>query len=130
PITYQWTKDGAPIAGATSTTLTLNAVTLASAGSYRLSAMNAAGTAQSNPASLTVTEATVAPSFTTQPANATATVGGTVTFSAAANGTAPISYQWTKDGAPIAGATSTTLTLNAVTLASAGSYRLSATNAA
>jgi hypothetical protein len=130
PITYQWTKDGAPIAGATSTTLTLNAVTLASAGSYRLSATNAAGTAQSNPASLTVTEATVAPSFTTQPANATATVGGTVTFSAAANGTAPITYQWTKDGAPIAGATSTTLTLNAVTLASAGSYRLSATNAA
>ena len=130
PITYQWTKDGAPIAGATSTTLTLNAVTLTSAGSYRLSATNAAGTAQSNLASLTVTEATVAPSFTTQPTNATATVGGSVTFSAAANGTAPITYQWTKDGAPIAGATSTTLTLNAVTLASAGSYRLSATNAA
>jgi hypothetical protein len=130
PITYQWTKDGAPIAGATSTTLTLNAVTLTSAGSYRLSATNAAGTAQSNPASLTVTEATVAPSFSTQPTNATATVGGSVTFSAAANGTAPITYQWTKDGAPIAGATSTTLTLNAVTLASAGSYRLSATNAA
>ncbi|MBL9206571.1 MAG: immunoglobulin domain-containing protein, partial [Opitutaceae bacterium] len=130
PITYQWTKDGAPINGATSTTLTLNAVTLASAGSYQLTATNAAGSAQSNAAMLTVTQPAVAPSFTSQPANASATVGGTVTFTASASGTVPITYQWTKDGAPINGATSTTLTLNSVTLASAGSYRLTATNTA
>ena len=40
-----------------------------------------------------------APSITSQPTNATVGVGGTATFSVAATGTAPLTYQWTNNGA-------------------------------
>ncbi|MBL9189970.1 MAG: immunoglobulin domain-containing protein, partial [Opitutaceae bacterium] len=53
--TFQWRKNGANIAGATNATLTLAAVTAADAASYTLVATNAAGSATSNAAVLTVT---------------------------------------------------------------------------
>ena len=45
------------------------------------------------------------PAITTQPASQTVTVGQRATFSVTATGTAPLSYQWRKDGAAIPGAT-------------------------
>lgn len=53
--TYQWQKDSVPVAGATASTLTLPAATGAHAGAYRLIATNAAGSATSSTAQLTVT---------------------------------------------------------------------------
>jgi hypothetical protein len=41
----------------------------------------------------------------TPPANQTVTAGQTATFSVTASGTAPLSYQWQKNGADINGAT-------------------------
>ena len=64
----------------------------------------------SNPAILTVTASAVAPSITTQPANKTVTAGQTATFSVTATGTAPLTYQWKKNGAAIGGATSASYT--------------------
>jgi hypothetical protein len=46
-----------------------------------------------------------APAITTQPANQTVTVGDTATFTVAATGTAPLSYQWQKGTIAISGAT-------------------------
>src|SRR2546427_11996758 len=43
----------------------------------------------------------VPPSITTQPASQTVTAGQTATFTVAATGTAPLSYQWQKNGLPI-----------------------------
>ncbi len=60
------------------------------------------------------------PTVTTNPSNQTAAIGGTVTFTAAANAYPPATVQWqlsTDDGktfSDISGATSTTLTLNNV----------------
>ncbi len=51
-----------------------------------------------------------APSITTQPASQTVTAGQTATFSVAAAGTAPLSYQWMKGGTTISGATSSSYT--------------------
>ena len=45
------------------------------------------------------------PSITTQPVSQTVNVGQTATFSVVAIGTAPLNYQWQKNGANIAGAT-------------------------
>src|SRR6202011_1089404 len=45
-----------------------------------------------------------APTITTQPANQTVTAGQTATFTVAAAGTAPLNYQWRKNGVNIAGA--------------------------
>jgi hypothetical protein len=57
----------------------------------------------------------VAPTITAQPANQTVTVGQTATFAVAASGTAPLSYQWQKNGANIAGATAASYTTPATT---------------
>src|SRR4029078_9677825 len=52
----------------------------------------------------------VPPSITTQPANATVTVGATATFTVVATGPAPLSYQWKKNGTAIGGATNASYT--------------------
>ncbi len=48
----------------------------------------------------------VAPSLTVQPGSVTVTAGQTATFSVSASGTAPLTYQWQKNGADIANAAS------------------------
>jgi hypothetical protein len=55
-----------------------------------------------------------APMITTQPANATAVVGSTATFTVVASGTTPLAYQWQKNGTAIMGATSASYTTPAV----------------
>jgi hypothetical protein len=65
-----------------------------------------------------------------QPSSSTVTAGQTATFSVTATGTAPLSYQWRKDGAAISGATSSTLTLASVSAANAGTYTVVVTNSA
>ncbi len=82
------------------------------------------GNASSRPPTVT------APTITTQPASRTVTAGANVTFTVAASGTAPLSYQWQKDSVNLAGATSATLTLSSVTSANAGSYRAVVSNSA
>jgi glucose/arabinose dehydrogenase len=62
-----------------------------------------------------------APSITTQPSSTTVSAGQPATFSVAASGTAPLSYQWQRNGANIAGATSSSYTLANTQLADSGS---------
>ncbi len=56
------------------------------------------------------------PTITQQPAAQSVTVGQPATFTVAATGTAPLAYQWQRDGVAIAGATTTTYTLATTTL--------------
>ncbi|MDB6093094.1 MAG: hypothetical protein JWM32_656 [Verrucomicrobia bacterium] len=120
PFTYQWSRNSAPINGATSATFAIASAQPADAGNYAVTVSNSAGSAISANALLTVTSVAVA--IASQPQNSTAAMGGTVSFSVIASGTPPFSYQWYKDGMPIAGAISANLTLSAVTAADAGIY--------
>jgi PQQ-like domain len=52
----------------------------------------------------------VAPSITTQPAAQSVIAGQTATFSVVAAGTAPLTYQWQKNGTAISGATASSYT--------------------
>jgi hypothetical protein len=61
------------------------------------------------------------PSITTQPASQTVTAGQSASFSVAATGTAPLSYQWQKNGGVISGATSSSYTTPATTTSDNGS---------
>jgi len=81
-------------------------------------------------ATLTVTfnTACTAPSITTQPSSQTKVFGESVTFSVTASGTAPLSYQWRKDGINIGGATSSSYTISSVLMADAGSYDVVVSN--
>lgn len=69
-----------------------------------------------------------APAITAAPKSAKVAKGGKVTFSVVATGTAPLSYQWYKDGKAIAGATAAKQTIATVTVASAGGYTVKVTN--
>src|SRR5258708_34219725 len=62
----------------------------------------------------------VAPSMMTQPTDQRVVVGAMATFTVSANGTAPLSYQWQKGTAAISGATASSYTTPATTLADDG----------
>jgi outer membrane protein assembly factor BamB len=73
----------------------------------------------------------VPPQITTQPANQTGNVGLTATFSVAATGTAPLQFQWQKNGSAITGATGSSYTTSTVLSADNGSsFTVVVTNAA
>ena len=123
--TYQWRKNGVAIAGATAATLTLSNVTATAAGTYTVVATNTGGIATSTAATLVVQSA---PVFTLHPVDESVTVGGNVTFSAAASGTPAPSYEWRKNGVVIPGASAASLTLSNVTLSDIGTYSVAARN--
>ena len=108
PFNYQWKKNGTDISGATSSSYTTPATSSADSGAqYSVVVSNSAGTVASSSATLTVT---VPPAISTQPASQTVMAGQTASFSVAATGTAPLTYQWRKNGSNISGATSSTYT--------------------
>ena len=112
---YQWRKNGTDIPGATSSTYTTPATSITDIGNqYSVVVGNNFNKVTSNRATLTVT---VAPTINTQPANQSVTTGQTATFSVAATGTAPLRYQWKKNGTDIPGATSSTYTTPAISSA-------------
>jgi hypothetical protein len=117
-MTYVWKKNGTTIGGAISSTYTTPAETMTDNNAqFTAEVINTAGNATSNPAVLTVTSATVAPQITTQPASQTVIAGKTASFTVAASGTAPFTFQWSKNGTPIGGATAATYTTPAETTA-------------
>ncbi len=122
PLNYQWQKNGANIAGATSASYATPATTTSDSGSaFAVVVTNTAGTVTSSAATLTVNGAAAAPTITTPPVTQTVTAGQTATFTVVAGGTAPLSYQWQKSGANIAGATAASYTTPATTTADSGS---------
>lgn len=129
-LTYQWKKEGTGISGATSATYTTPSVRTSETGTqFSVVVTDSNGSITSNPATLTVTATDIAPSITSQPASATVTAGQTAMFSVAATGTAPLTYQWKKNGAAISGATSASYTTPA-TIASdnAAKFTVTVTN--
>ncbi len=130
--TYQWYKGASgvtttPVSGATSASyktpvLTANAT-------YWVRASNAAGTANSNAATVTVR---IPPTITTQPVSTSIDSGQTSTFTVAASGSSP-TFQWYLGNAPdtsnpVSGATTNTFTTPPLT--SSASYWVRASNAA
>jgi hypothetical protein len=53
-----------------------------------------------------------------------------VTFTATAEGTAPLTWQWLKNGTPVAGATNNTYVITSAALSDGGVYRARASNSA
>jgi len=63
-----------------------------------------------------------APTIVFQPAASTGVMGGNIALSVGVSGAAPLTYQWSKEGANIIGATNSTMTLSDVLPSDAGSY--------
>ncbi len=128
PLAYQWRYNGTNLSGATTNPLVLLNVQTNQAGGYSVIVTNAAGGATSQVATLTVLF--LPPVITSQPTNIAAVVGDNVTFSAAASGALPLSYQWKFGTTELNGATSSSLTLLDVRTNQAGPYSVFISNGA
>ena len=137
PFSYQWLFNGTNlpaggnVSGNTSNILSITAATTNNSGDYSLVVTNNYASVTSGVAVLIVG---FAPVFSAQPSSLTILSGGNAVFSTVATGSAPLVYQWQKNGtnvsngAGISGATSNVLTLTAVTTNSNGGYSLAVTN--
>ncbi|WP_052360985.1 immunoglobulin domain-containing protein [Geminisphaera colitermitum] len=132
PIRYQWKLNGKDIPGATSATLTVTA-SAATAGKYTVLVTNGdngagkpIGKVTSKAATLKVVEPA---SIVEQPAGLALIEGQSGKLAVKAAGTAKLTYQWYKDGQPIAKATKPALDLKKVTTADAGTYTVQVDNA-
>lgn len=112
-VAYQWQRNGVDIGGANAASYTTPATMLADSGaSYTVRVSNSAGSVVSAAAVLTVQA--VAPAISRQPQSVTVAIGQVATFSVSATGTAPLTYQWRRNGQAISGATSASYTTPAV----------------
>src|ERR1700687_3520135 len=132
PLSYQWQKNGTVISGATSSSYTTPATTTSDNGAqFIVLVTNSVGSLTSSAAALTVSAAPPTPSITTQPVSQSVTVGQTASFSVAAAGANPLSYQWQKNGANIVGATTASYTTPATMTSDSGStFRVVVSNTA
>ena len=126
PLSYQWYKNGTALLGAASSSYVLSNVQSSNAGTYTVIVSN--GTLPNATSSGAVLTVNVPPSITTQPKSNTVTAGKNDTLSVTATGTAPLSYQWYKNGTAITGATSLSYVLTNVQPASAATYTVVVSN--
>ena len=137
-FTFQWQKNGSPlsnggnVSGATTDTLTLTNIQEVDQAAYTVVASSPGGTSvTSRAASLDVLGV---PEITQDPAPQTVDFGGTATFTGAASGATPITYQWyygttaLTNGTGVSGATTNSLTLTNIDFNDAGQYSLKAMN--
>ena len=105
PLTYQWQRNGADIAGATTTSYSAAETTLADSGAlFRAVVSNAFGSATSNAATLTVTSAAPVLTITPQPASTSVVTGAVASFTVGgtcSSGTLAIQWQRSPAGAPV-----------------------------
>ena len=130
-LSYQWSRNGAQVGGATAATFNTPLLTYASDANarFKVTVTNPSGTATSNEAKLTVTpKATVLSGLSGQ----AVLDGSAATFAVTANGTGPFTYQWKRGGVDLAGATSATFVTAPVAYAldHASTYTVAVTNGA
>lgn len=81
-------------------------------------------------ATLTMTTPLIPPTVFTAPANQTVVVGSRLSLSVTPAGTVPFTFQWLRNGVPVAGATSNVLTFDPAKLTDSGSYSVRISNVA
>jgi uncharacterized repeat protein (TIGR03803 family) len=140
---YQWQQDngsyltnltdGGNISGSVTSTLTISNASAANVGAYSVTVTNAAGTVTSASAFLTIIP--WRPVITLQPTSQTLLPGATATFTVAAVGTHPLSYQWRlggtnlTQGSIVSDSATSSLTVSNVSSADAGTYTVIISNA-
>ncbi|MGO8674702.1 MAG: immunoglobulin domain-containing protein [Limisphaerales bacterium] len=139
-LVYLWSKGATPlsqggrISGAASATLSIAGVSDSDGGAYSCSITSGNGSATNTAAAtLTVIDP---PVFTLQPQPASQVTypGSNLVFQVAAQGTAPLSYQWFRSGVPlvdgtnITGSTTASLSLTVASTGDQGLYQCGVSN--
>ena len=139
PLTVAFTAFGADVDGDTPvyswafgdggvSTLRNPNHTYVSAGSYTSLVTVTDGKGGTTQATVNVT-VTAAPVIIAQPVDVTVLAGQSATFSVTATGTAPLTYQWRKNGVNIPGATANPYTMTATTNDNGAQYGVVVANA-
>lgn len=123
---YRWEFNGQGTLG-TGTSYSLGSIQTSNAGSYRCIVTNAAGSATSQVATLTVN---VPPAITAPPQSLTLKAGTNATFTVSVTGTDPLVYQWQFNGSNISGATASSYLRQQIQTNDAGTYSVIITNMA
>lgn len=129
PLTYQWSKDGTALAGATNDTLGIDPLKESDAGAYTVRVSNRHGSVTTSAARLQVRPA-VPPIIRYQPKGGAYLAGAEVELTVLERYAGRATYQWKRNGTPVPGATLSTLKLSRFSSATAGRYTAAVTNGA
>ncbi|NQU42504.1 immunoglobulin domain-containing protein, partial [bacterium] len=132
PMQYQWRRELSLIAGATDPTYVIDPVQSSDAARYWCRITNSEGHIDTRMMTLTV-EGQVTPEppvIQTQPVSRTVNEGDSISFTISATGTAPLAYQWRKNGVNIGGANSSTYSISSAQALDAGAYSCAVSNSA
>ncbi len=139
PLRYQWRFNDTDLPRGTNSILWIERVQLENAGVYAVRVSNAAGSVTSSNATLMVITnhpppppppTNVPPRILAQPRSVTLPVGGRAYFSVGAEGTRPLSYQWSFNGTDVVRGTNPVFIVENVQAADAGAYLAVVSNAA
>ena len=128
PLSYQWLFNGSPLAGATLPSYTIASTLAGQAGAYQVVVCNTFGCATSQVAVLTL-GTNYPPVILTQPRPQTVPAGSDALLSVTAQGQAPLTFQWCRNGVALSGATNETLSLTGVRALQMGHYSVIVSNA-
>jgi formylglycine-generating enzyme required for sulfatase activity len=132
PFSFNWFRNGAFYSrGATEgPSGTVNFVSASDAGRYEVVARNDAGEVRSSAVEVTVSYPPfIARGDSPLPKQQRVRVGGQASLTVYATGTGPLSYQWFRNGAEVAGANGPVLSLDNVSMADEGAYTVKVSNA-
>jgi len=113
----------------TQVTMNISVTGGAATGARNVTVTNPDGQLATGTGVLTITSASVCPTFSQHPTGGLYCQGNNVVLTVAASGTPAPTLQWRKNTADLGGETGTTLTLNNIQPGDAGSYDCVATNA-
>jgi hypothetical protein len=127
--TFEWAYEGTPLPNSDANPYIIPSVALADAGSYTVTVTNSEGAVTSAPIQLAVVQSPEAPLISSHPSSRVVAEGEEVVLSVTATGTPDPTYSWERNGAPLAGESTASLSFTA-SPATAGSYRVRVSNIA
>ena len=126
PLNYEWYKNGTKISGATSSVFSISSVSESDQAVYWATVSNMAGSATSEAAALGAID--LPPVILQHPENQEVNPGAGVRFYVIASGTAPLLYQWKKDGQLLEDKTDKNLFIDQVKQSDEGDYSVEVSN--
>lgn len=123
-LSYQWSKAGVDLPGATRATFALTSVQGSDSGTYSVKVSSGAAVVTASAKLQVVSAGPASLTIVTQPAGTSLAPGQPLRLSVVASASGELSYQWLRNDVPLAGATSSVYSVSSAQSSDAGSYRV------